>query len=260
MIIYSLKKQLINQRELIVQGFGLLTLLVLWQCLAVSLSPMILATPNQAVSQLIVLLLTGDFWQTLLISLSRLVFALVITCSIGFTLGIVAGRKAWLKHYLAPFRWLLMSIPPVIVVLLAMLWFGMGSVMVVFITAILLAPVVYINTQKNIEQIDSHWLELAKVYQFGLWQKLTKIYLPAIAAPLCATLTQVACSGVRIVVLAEVLGAHQGLGYQLANANSSFDTAQLYAWVLVSLLLVAVLELIVLKPIQEYLFAWRKFC
>ncbi len=259
MIVNSMTVRL-NNSVYMIQGLGLLTLLVLWQFLAMSLSPMILATPSQTFARLMVLLLTEDFWQTLLISLSRLAIALVLTCFIGFSLGIIAGRRSWLKHYLAPFRWLLMSVPPVIVVLLSMLWFGMGSVMVVFITAILLAPVVYINTQKNIEQIDSHWLELAKVYQFSLWQKLIKIYLPAIAPPLCATLTQVACSGVRIVVLAEVLGAHQGLGYQLANANSSFDTAQLYAWVVVSLLLVAVLELIVLKPIQKHLFAWRDFC
>lgn len=238
---------------------GLISLVGLWQILANNLNTMILASPLQTWTRLFELIANTNFWKQLLITLARLFYALSIACFIGFILGFIAGRHAWLKFYLAPFRWLLMSIPPVIVVLLAMLWFGMGSTMVIFITVLLLAPTIYINTQKSVEQIDNHWFELAQVYQFSWYQRLCKIYIPAISAPLCATLIIVCCNGVRIVVLAEVLGAHQGVGYELANASSNFDTAELYAWVMVSLFIVAFMELILLKPIQHYLLRWRKF-
>ncbi|PHR85224.1 MAG: ABC transporter permease [Colwellia sp.] len=247
-----------TKQKLALYLLSLTSLLVLWQILANQLNPMILASPWQTLMQLFELILTADFWQQLLVTLNRLLYALSIACSIGFTLGLIAGRHAWLKFYLAPFRWLLMSIPPVIIVLLAMLWFGMGSTMVVFITVLLLTPTIYINTQKSVEQIDNHWFELAQVYQFSWYQRLSKIYIPAISGPLCATLIIVCCSGVRIVVLAEVLGAHQGIGFELANASSNFDTAELYAWVVVSLSIVAFMELILLKPIQYYLLRWRK--
>jgi ABC-type nitrate/sulfonate/bicarbonate transport system permease component len=134
---------------------SLISLLGLWQLLANQLNAMILASPWQTLMQLSELTLTTEFWQQLLVTLKRLLYALSIACSIGFILGLIAGRHAWLKFYLAPFRWLLMSVPPVIVVLLAMLWFGMGSTMVVFITVLLLAPTIYINTQKSVEQIDN---------------------------------------------------------------------------------------------------------
>lgn len=247
-----------TKQKLALYLLSLTSLLVLWQILANQLNPMILASPWQTLMQLSELILTVDFWQQLLVTLNRLLYALSIACFIGFILGLIAGRHAWLKFYLAPFRWLLMSIPPVIIVLLAMLWFGMGSTMVVFITVLLLTPTIYINTQKSVEQIDSHWFELAQVYQFSWYQRLSKIYIPAISGPLCATLIIVCCSGVRIVVLAEVLGAHQGIGFELANASSNFDTAELYAWVAVSLSIVALMELVLLKPIQYYLLRWRK--
>lgn len=235
------------------------SLIVLWQILANSVNAMILASPLQTLERLSVLVLNTNFWQQLSTTLVRLFYALNLACFIGFILGFIAGRHAWLKFYLAPFRWLLMSIPPVIVVLLAMLWFGMGSKMVIFITVLLLTPTIYINTQKSVEQIDNHWFELAHVYKFSWYQRLSKIYIPAISAPLCATLIIVCCNGVRIVVLAEVLGTHQGVGYELANASSNFDTAELYAWVMVSLLIVALMELVILKPIQYFLLRWRKF-
>ncbi len=237
--------------------FGVISIILLWQFLSLQLNDLILASPRQTVHYLITSLAEPDFWQVLLTSFIRLALALLMACFIGFSLGMVAGRKPWLRDFLAPIRWLLMSVPPVIVVLLAMLWFGLGSSMVIFITVLLLTPTIYINTQKNVEQIDPHWLELAQVYGFSIWQRFSRIYIPAIAAPLCATLVIVCCNGVRIVVLAEVLGAHKGIGFELANASSNFETAQLYSWVLVSLLIVALLELLLLKPIQNYLLRWR---
>jgi NitT/TauT family transport system permease protein len=248
-----------QKQSFILYALGILSLLIMWQVIASQLSAMVLASPLDTLLRLTELLTRVSFWQQLFVTLIRLFYALTIACFIGFALGLAAGRHPWLKFYLAPFRWLLMSIPPVIVVLLAMLWFGMGSTMVVFITVLLLAPTVYINTQKAVEQIDHHWLELAQVYHFSWLQRLRKVYIPAISAPLCSTLIIVCCSGVRIVVLAEVLGSHQGIGYELANAGSNFDTAELYAWVSVSLLIVALMELIILRPVQNYLLHWRKF-
>lgn len=238
---------------------GLISLLGLWQLLASQISTMVLASPIQTLLRLFELIKAATFWQQLFITLVRLFYALTLACFIGFVLGYIAGRHAWLKFYLAPFRWVLMSVPPVIVVLIAMLWFGMGSTMVVFITVLLLAPTIYINTQKAVEQIDNHWFELAQVYRFSLYQRFSKIYIPAISAPLCATLIIVCCNGVRIVVLAEVLGAHQGVGFELANASSNFDSAELYVWVMVSLLIVAFMELVLLRPVQNYLLRWREF-
>lgn len=248
-----------QKQPVILYVLGLLSLLAIWQLLASQLNAMILASPLETLLKLLELLERVSFWQQLFVTLIRLCYALTIACFIGFSLGLAAGRHAWLKYYLAPFRWLLMSIPPVIVVLLAMLWFGMGSTMVIFITVLLLTPTVYINTQKAVEQIDHHWLELAQVYNFSWFQRLSKVYIPAISAPLCSTLIIVCCNGVRIVVLAEVLGSHQGVGYELANAGSNFDTAELYAWVSVSLFIVAFMELIMLRPVQNYLLHWRKF-
>ncbi len=258
----SLRKNLwffsfINQ-HLLMNICGFITLIILWQYLASQLSDLILASPAQTLTRLVTLTLEPFFWQVMAVTVKRLLIALCIACFFGFSLGMIAGRQEWLRQFLAPFRWLLMSVPPVIVVLLAMLWFGMGSTMVIFITVLLLTPTIYVNTQKNVEQIDPHWLELAKIYNFSLWQRITRIYILAIAAPLCATLIVVCCNGVRIVVLAEVLGAHQGLGYELASSSSNFATSELYAWVLTSLLLVAALELVVLRPVQAYLLGWRR--
>ena len=237
---------------------GFISLAIAWQLASISMSSLVLASPLNTLNALIFLVKSEPFWQSLQITALRLLTGLFIGASIGFLLGLWSGRNAYVKNFLEPFRWLLMSIPPVIVVLLAMLWFGMGNNMVIFIAVLLLTPSIYINTQKGVEQIDPAWLELAYVYHFTRWQRISKIYIPAISAPLCAALVIICCNGVRVIVLAEVLGAADGLGYQLANARANFDISELYAWVVTSLLIVALLEFLIFQPLQNRLLRWQQ--
>ena len=236
---------------------GMVSLLAGWHLTAITMGEMVLATPLHTLAAFCQMLLQQEFWEHLSISAVRLFYALSIASIIGLLMGLVAGRIAAVKMFLEPLRWLLMSVPPVIVVLLAMLWLGMGTAMVVFITTCLLMPAVYVNTQKGVESIDHKWIELAQAYRFSIWQKVTAIYLPAISPSLAAALVLVCCNGVRILVLAEVLGTHNGLGYQVANARSAFNSAELYAWVLMSLLIVAWLEFFLLGPIQKAMNRWQ---
>ena len=247
-----------NKKLASAKVLGFVSLLLGWQVIALNTSNMVLASPLETLASLSALVASAEFWQSMLVTLTRLSTALLLGAGIGFSLGLWSGRNAYVKAFLEPYRWLLMSIPPVIVVLLAMLWFGMGHQMVIIIAVILLTPSIYVNTQKGVEQIDTAWLELAQVYRFTLVQRIRKIYIPAISAPLCAALVIICCNGVRIIVLAEVLGASNGLGYELANARGNFDISELYAWVVTALLLVAILEMLIFQPLQRRLLRWKQ--
>ncbi len=100
--------------------------------------------------------------------------------------------------------------------------------------------------------------QIAAQYRYGAWMRLRHLYLPALAAPLTAALLIATCGGVRLVVMAEVLGAESGAGFALANARSTFDSGELYAWVILILGLVAALEFLLLQPLQRRLTQWRE--
>lgn len=237
---------------------GVILIFAAWETAARLMGPMLMASPWEALQA--VADLSGDpgFWAHSRASLLRIAAGVGTGCLIGFTLGVLAGHDARLRGLLEPLRWLLMAIPPVVVVVLAMLWFGLGSGMVIFITILMMAPGMYVNTVKGMRMIDRNLLEMSQVYRFGAWMRLRHIYLPALAAPLTAALLIAACGGVRLVVMAEVLGAESGVGYALANARSTFDSGRLYAWVLLILALVALLEFLLLQPIQRRLTRWQE--
>ncbi|WP_069866351.1 ABC transporter permease [Pseudomonas citronellolis] len=229
-------------------------LLVGWQLLALRLGPLLMATPWQTLQAMVRLPFEADFRLNAGASLLRIVLGVGLGCLLGFCLGLLAGLDARVRGLLEPLSWLLMSVPPVVVVVLAMLWVGLGSAMVVLISVLMLAPGMYVNTVKGMQMVDRGLLEMARVYRFSPWQKLRRLYIPSLtAALLIAT-----CGGVRLVVMAEVLGAESGAGFALANARSTFDSAGLYAWTLLILLLVAALEFLLLQPLQRRMGRWQE--
>lgn len=237
---------------------GLLTIVLAWHLTAMRLGPLLMAAPQDAVLAMGPLLQSPHFWQAAAISLQRAVLGIGIGCCIGFGLGLVAAQHPRIRGALEPLRWLLMSIPSVVVVLLAMLWFGLGSAMVIFLATLMTAPGLYVNTVKGMLQMDRQLLEMAHVYRFGLWLKLRHLYIPALTAPLSAALLIAVNGGIRLVVMAEVLGADSGVGHALANARATFDSAELYAWVLLILAFVGLLELCMLQPLQRKLGRWQE--
>lgn len=239
-------------------ALGVLLLLAGWQLTAQYLGPLLMATPLQALRALAVLVNSDTFWANAGASLTRIGIGVGAGCAIGFTLGVLAGHNAKLRGLLEPLRWLLMAMPPVVVVVLAMLWFGLGSSMVIFITVLMMAPGMYVNTVKGMLLVDKPLIEMTHVYRYGPWLRLRHLYLPALAAPLTAALLIATCGGVRLVVMAEVLGAESGAGFALANARSTFDSGELYAWVILILALVAALEFVLLQPLQRRLTLWQE--
>lgn len=244
-------------RDTLFTLIGLMLLLTLWHIASMLMHQVIIASPIEATHALFEMLNSEYFYTHFWVTLQRVFAGILSGGLVGFGLGIAAGLNNDIRNMLEPFRWLLMSVPPVVIVVLAMLWFGLGSTMVVFIAATLLSPIVYINSVKGMQMVDQRLTEMTDIYHFSLWMKLTQLYIPAMVAPLSAAMVFVVGSGVRIVVLAEVLGTTEGMGYALSSARSNLEIPQLFAWVLVSLAIVAIFEYALLRPIEHYLLRWK---
>ncbi len=247
----------LKSKQFIFSVLGILLLLLMWQIASLSMHEIMIASPIQAFSALFKMFAKAAFWNACGITAQRMVFGIILGGGIGFLLGVIAGLNENIKKLFEPTRWMIMSISPVIVVSIAMMWFGMGSEMVVSIAAFLLSPIVYVNTIKGIEMVDENIIEMADVYNFSMFHKLWHIYIPALAGPLSAAMTIVITAGMRMIVLAEVLGTNSGIGYEFSFSKSDMNTPEVFAWVIVTLVFVGIAEYVIFKPIENYLLRWR---
>lgn len=236
---------------------GLLALLGGWQVLAWTLHPAIIASPAATVVAMGELAASGALWRQLWITAQRLGLGLAIGAAAGLVLGIAGGLWRPVRFFLEPWRWVTSTVPAVIIAVLAMLWFGLGGRQVVFIVAILVTPTIYVNTREGMRSLDSLLVDMAAVYRFPLSMRLAHLYLPGIGSAVLAGLTLAAGTGVRAVVLAELLGAYDGLGHRFSRAWTFLNAPEMFAWIAAALGLIALLEFGLLQPLRRRLMLWR---
>lgn len=217
-----------------------------------------MASPVDTAKALADLAWGSRLWIELLTTLKRLVAGLAVGAGAGLILGVLAGIEPRLRSFLEPLRWVGMTIPAVIIAVLVMFWFGLGDFTVIFIVALVVWPTMYVNTVAGVLAIDPRLVEMGRVYHFPRRLFLSEVYLPGIASPVMAGLTLATGMGVRAVVLAEVLGALSGIGHAFYRANMYLDAPQLFAWIVVLLALMAVIEFGVLRPLRRRVMRWRK--
>ena len=223
----------------------------LWQLLSLYTHPLVLSSPLDTVKAFYGLLLDRDFYTHFWLSLQRVGSGVAVAGMMGISIALIAFTKPYIEVILEPFRWVLMSISPVVVVIFAMLWFGLGSAMVVFLVSILLIPVVYVNTLENLKAIDKEFIEVAIVYRLNLMLRLRYIYIPAIIPSLIVSFIYLCAMGVRVSILAEVLGANDGIGYALSNARINLEIAELFALAIVTLIMVSFFENLIVGYIKK---------
>jgi NitT/TauT family transport system permease protein len=247
-----------RRTRLLYAVLGAAAILVGWQLLSLWVNPAIMASPADTFRALARLAWGSTLWIQLLITLKRLVIGLAIGAAVGLVLGVLAGLEPRLRSFLEPLRWAGMTIPAVIIAVLAMLWFGLGDFTVIFMVALIIIPTMYVNTVAGVLAIDPRLVEMGGVYHFSRRLLLTEVYLPGIGSPVMAGLTLATGIAVRAVVLGEVLGAMDGIGHAFSRAMSYLEAPELFAWIVVLLALMAVIEFGVLRPLKKRVMRWRK--
>lgn len=237
---------------------GVGVLIVLWQILSIALGEVIIATPWTTAQAFVRLLGRSTTWTHILMTLQRLLIGLLIGSGVGTVLGLAAGMNAKVRLMLEPLRWVVMTVPAVIFALVAMLWFGMGSKPVAFVAAIVTAPYTYVSILEGLLAIDEKLIEMGQSFRLPRRMMLTEIYLPGIGSSLIAALTLTVGMGIRVVVLAELMSAHDGIGHAFSRAWTQLNTPDIFAWLLMSLLLLGILEFAVLHPLKRCLVRWKR--
>ena len=154
------------------------------------------------------------------------------------TLAALAAALRWVEVLLRPLMLTIKSIPVASFIILALMWLRSAGNLAVFISFLMVLPVVYTNTLAGIRETDARLLEMAAVFRVPPAKRVRYLYVPA-ALPYFRS----ACTvGLGLCwksgVAAEVIGITSGsIGEALYNAKILFSTAELLAWTVVIVLL-----------------------
>ena len=243
-------------RRTIVVGFWLL----LWQLLAVYVdNDIILVTPLQTLVTLGKLLGEVSFWQTVGMSLLRIGAGFLGGMIAAFLLAYISSRFALAEELLAPLMILCKTVPVAVFVVLLLLWWG-SSVLAVAICFLIVLPNLYISTLIGLKNADKKLLEMASVFGFSGKIRFFYIYRPGLQPFVNSSLKLSLGLCWKSGVAAEVIGTPAfSIGERLYMSKIHLDTAGVFAWAVVIILLSVGFEWLMLK-LAEFFWNWEPIC
>ena len=233
--------------------------ILVWEALARLVNQsLLLVSPLEAARRLIQLLGEAAFWQSVGFSLGHILLGFLLGALLGIGLAILSYRFRWVEQLLSPLTATIKAIPVASFVILALLWVSKQNLSVL-ISLLIGFPVIYGNALTGLKNTDPSRIEMARLFRVPFGRQLRALYLPSLAPYLLSSLSIAMGLCWKSGVAAEVIGTPDGsMGERLYNAKIYLETADLFAWtvmvVLMSVLCEKLLKLL-LDLVQKQLSA-----
>ncbi len=230
----------------------------LWQLIAQILQNPTLPAPTAVAESLWNHLVTGELLYNLAITLSRVLIAFVISMLIGTAFGILMGRHRGVNAALDGVLVLGLNIPALVTIILCYIWFGLIETAAVTAVAINKIPTVIVTVREGARAVDRKLLEVADAFHLSWHRRLIRVYLPQLYPYLMAAARSGLALIWKIVLVVELLGRSNGVGFQLATFFQFFDITSILAYTFAFAAVVLVVEGVVMRPIDNRISRWRK--
>lgn len=251
-----MRDSITENRSVLIRGGVILLVILSWQICSAYLPTILFPSPKETLVELIKMLFNGELISQLYQSGSRMLIGFGIGFIIAVGCGLAAGKFDFIYEAFRPIHSLILGLPPIIVVVLAMVWFGTGAFVPIFVVSILIFPIIYLNTANGWRNIDRQLIDMASVYKSTPFHTLRHIILPGLAVPVITAASIAIGSAVRITIMAELLGSDSGIGYSLALARVNINTPKVFAWTIISILIILILDHFVVNPLKKYVLRW----
>jgi NitT/TauT family transport system permease protein len=201
--------------------------------------------------------ISGSIRDHLFYSLTNLSVGLFIACAIGIPAGLLMGGSKYVEKILSPYVWALASLPRIALVPLFILFLGFTVKMQITIIVLSAVFPIIINAWAGVKTTEKSLLAAARVFGASRTELYVKVVLPYTLPFIISGIQQGIGRGLIGVVIAEIFGGSKGLGYLITRAADTFNSALLYA-VLLLLVIVSLTLIQITRSLEAYVAPWRR--
>lgn len=214
-----------------------LSVLVVWQIVAMGVDPRFLATPTAVVRAFVDLLTAGELHTAFASSARSLFVGFALAVLIGVTVGLLMGRYRIVGAALDPYVNALFPTPRIAFIPLVVLWFGLGIEAKIVVVCMMSVFPVLINTYVGARDVSKSLEEVGRSLCATERTILTRIFFPATLPYIMAGIRLGLGQAVGGMVVAEILLAFGGLGSLITAYARSFRPDYLFATILILVML-----------------------
>ncbi len=236
---------------------SIVAFLSLWQGLALFLNSSLLPLPETVALVLWQQCQSGELPYHLGVTLLRLLISFTISMLIGCTIGIALGRNEKLNAFFDHWLVIFLNVPALVTIILCYVWFGLSESAAILAVVLNKVPNVIVTLREGTRALDKDLLNMARCYGFNRTKMLRHVILPQLH-PFLMSATRSGLALIwKIILMVELLGRSNGMGYQLHLFFQWFDIASILAYTVAFVSVIQLLEFAVLKPLDSLAKRWR---
>lgn len=235
-----------------------LLFLLLWEIGATAFDSRLLPPPEAVFSVLLDGLRSGEIPYHIVITLGRVAASFVLAMAIGSAIGIAMGRSRLLDRLFDSWLVFFLNVPALVVILLAYVWFGLIEAAAILAVAVNKIPNVAVTLREGSRALDRDYLEMAKSFHLSSIRTFRHVVLPQLSPYFLASARSGLALIWKIVLVVELLGRSDGVGFQLHLYFQLFDVSSILAYTLAFIAVVLVIETIAFRPLDRRALRWRR--
>jgi NitT/TauT family transport system permease protein len=234
-----------------------LILICIWQAAAVFFESQTLPPPSAVLTTLWQELREGDLLFHLAMTLRRVAISFSVAMLIGVALGILMGWSRSWDRLLDVILIFGLNIPALVIIILCYIWFGLSETAALIAVIVNKIPMVAVSLREGARAVDKSLLQVASVYRLSRRDRFFKVYLPQLTPYLFGSARNALALIWKIVLVVELLGRSNGVGFQIGSFFHFFDIAGILAYTLAFALVIFFVEESLLRPLEKHLNRWR---
>jgi NitT/TauT family transport system permease protein len=234
-----------------------LALVALWAALAWALESRYLPSPMEVWTAFLSELQSGALPRHLWATMLRVVAAFVIAMVVGTAIGLFLGRKPGANSFFDPWLILALNIPALVTIVFCYLWIGLTEAAAITAVALNKIPNVAVTLREGARALDPQLDDVSRVYRLDPWQRFTSVIWPQLEPFIAGAVRSGLAIIWKIVLVVELLGRSNGVGFQINLFFGNFDLPRILAYALSFMFIVMLVETCLVKPWERHARIWR---
>ncbi len=237
---------------------SLTVLVAAWAITAALAQSRLLPGPLAVGATTLAELRSGELPFQMACTLGRVIGSFAIAMILGSIAGYAMGRSKALDRFADSWLVVLINMPALVVIIFAYVWIGLNETAAILAVAINKLPNVIVVMREGTRALDPEIDEMATAFQFTALKKIRHVVIPQLAPYLAASSRSGLSIVWKIVLVVELLGRPNGVGFVLGSAFSLFDMAKILSYAICFIVLMLVIEGLVVQPLERRANRWRR--
>jgi NitT/TauT family transport system permease protein len=236
---------------------SILALLLVWWLMSLVFPPTLIPKPWETFGEVTTIITTGDFFVEMGNTLRRVLVGFGIAMAVSIPLGILMGTLRSLESFFEPPVILGLTMPGLIWAVLMIMFFGLTETSAYSAVAVTILPMLAISIWQGTKSIDKDLIDMSNAFHASPWSKVVDVILPQLVSHILAAVRYGLGLAWKVVVVVEMFGFSNGVGYQVVRGFNVFSMKVVLAWAITFLVVMIVIEFGIIGWLERTITRWR---